>query len=240
MVNEIREIIEFQKSIDGYLSDDEGILLYNLAKEVPKDLAIVEIGSWKGKSTIWLAKGALAGNSAKVHAIDPFDGASEHKAAFGKFSNLEIFLENIKNAGVASQVEHFVGESVNIVKKFNKKVGLIFIDGAHEYEYVKLDYDVWHPKVVFNGVMAFHDTKGDFKGPKIVVKNTMFFSKTFKKVKCLGSITYGVKVIKITATESLMNKFNYFIKIVTENMRVIKLPFWMRRILMSPVRMIQK
>lgn len=61
MSDELEELRNLASEIDGWLSDSEGKLLYNLAKGVPSKQAIVELGSWEGKSTVWLAKGTEAG-----------------------------------------------------------------------------------------------------------------------------------------------------------------------------------
>ena len=79
----IDEIKSLTAGIEGWLTDDEGELLFKLARACAGRGGIVEIGSWKGKSTIWLGRGSMAGNRAKVWAIDPHTGSDEHHQAFG-------------------------------------------------------------------------------------------------------------------------------------------------------------
>lgn len=65
-IDETKRIVA---KIDGFLTDKEGETLYKLAKDCLPNTVIVEIGSWKGKSTIWLSKGSKAGNNLKVFEI---------------------------------------------------------------------------------------------------------------------------------------------------------------------------
>ena len=95
-IKETRKTVE---DVPGWLTRSEGKLLFNLAKSCAGRGVIVEIGSWKGKSTIWLAKGSQAGQNAKVYAIDPHAGTSEHRRQ-GKISTFEEFERNISQAGV--------------------------------------------------------------------------------------------------------------------------------------------
>ncbi len=62
------------ENIGGWLTEQEGIFLYNTAKKIKAHNTIVEIGSWKGKSTICLGRGSQDGNRAKIFAIDPHIG----------------------------------------------------------------------------------------------------------------------------------------------------------------------
>jgi len=86
---EKEEIKKFVEKVDGWLLDIEGELLYDLAKNCKGNGVIVEIGSWTGKSTIWLGKGSKAGNKVKVYAIDPHTGSSEQKNGIIKSGHLK-------------------------------------------------------------------------------------------------------------------------------------------------------
>lgn len=188
-MNEIKKLAD---EIGGWLTDREGELLYNLAKNCIGKGVIVEIGSWKGKSTICLAKGSKAGNKVKIYAIDPHTGSSEHKKRYSRVWTLEEFKKNIKNAKVHDIITSIVKTSEEAAKNFVKPVELIFIDGAHEYELVKLDFELWFPKLINGGIMAFHDT--GWPGPKKVVEEFVYQSKFFRNIKCIDSITFAEKV----------------------------------------------
>ncbi len=200
-----KSVKKLVSTVDGWLSTREGKLLYTLANKCKGKGAIVEIGSWKGKSTIWLANGSkLAGNS-KIHAIDPHVGSSEHNTPEQQVWTFDQFKANIEKAGVADHIVPLIMTSEKAAQDFDKPVELIFIDGAHEYEYVKQDFELWFPKVIPGGVMAFHDTVG-WDGPKKVVKDLVYNSKHFKKAWFVDSITYAQKVDKNSGLDRLKNK----------------------------------
>jgi predicted O-methyltransferase YrrM len=90
---------EIANRIEGWLSDSEGEFLYKSARGVSGRGVIVGIGSFKGKSTIWLAKGSKDGDRAKVYAIDPHTGSSEHRKR-GDVWTFDHFRENLEMAGV--------------------------------------------------------------------------------------------------------------------------------------------
>src|SRR3989337_2786998 len=100
MKMEIAEIKELVDKVDGWLTDKEGELLYNLAKNCTGEGVIVEIGSWQGKSTIWLGRGSKKGNNITIYAIDPHTGASEQKERYGNVWTFEEFKKNIKDTKV--------------------------------------------------------------------------------------------------------------------------------------------
>ena len=220
---EISEIKQTADKVDGWLSNREGPLLYTLAKNCRGRGAIVEIGSWKGKSTIWLGNGSKAGNKNMIFAIDPHTGSSEHKELYNNVSTFEEFKKNIENAGVADAITPIVRTSEDAVKEFAAPVELIFIDGAHEYESVKLDFELWFPKVIEGGIMAFHDTVG-FEGPQKVVEEYVYKSKNFRIVSFVDSITFAEKVGKNSLTDRLRNRYVLFLKSAYEFAGSLHLP----------------
>ena len=151
---------KFACRVDGWLLKKEGELLYDLAKKCSGRGAIVEVGSWKGKSTIWLAFGSKDGAKARVYAIDPHTGSQEHRDLYGKLDTFGEFSKNISCAGVSEIVKPLVKTSEEAARSFSEPVELVFIDGAHEYDMVEKDFQLWFPRLVEGGVMAFHDTIG--------------------------------------------------------------------------------
>jgi predicted O-methyltransferase YrrM len=179
--------------VDGWLRDDEGELLFNLGQSCVGAGAIVEIGSWKGKSTIWLGKGSAAGRRIPVWAVDPHTGSPEHHEVLGIVRTLEEFKANIASAGLDDLVVPIVTTSLEAAERFDKPVELIFIDGAHDYESAGADFDAWFPKLVEGGVMAFHDTTA-WEGVRRIVLERMCRSRSFGTVHLVGSIAYARKV----------------------------------------------
>ena len=183
------------------MTEAEGLSLYNTAKQVKAGNAIVEIGSWKGKSTVCLGSGSRDGNRVKVFAIDPHTGSSEfHK--FGKLDTFEEFKQNINKAGVAEFIEPIKDISENVAKGFNQPVGFTFIDGFHQYSSVKLDFQLWFPKVLNGGILAFHDS-WHFIGPNLATAIPLLTSSKIKNPRLVDTITYFEK----TEKNSLFDRF---------------------------------
>jgi predicted O-methyltransferase YrrM len=182
--------------VEGWLTDEEGEALYSLAKECTGRGAIVEIGSFKGRSTICLAMGSKAGKSVRVFAVDTHWGP-----------RLEEFNENIRRAGVDDVVEPVAGLSQEVALEFYEPVELLFIDGAHDYESVKLDFERWVPKLVEGGVVAMHDTTWD-DGPKRVAEQLLLRSSGFKDARfVVGSTTLGRKAAQTSRADRLRSRY---------------------------------
>ncbi len=228
----IEEISQFVKGVDGWLTDKEGRLLYHLAKNCRGHGVIVEIGSWKGKSTIWLAAGAKAGKKIPVYAIDHHKGSPEHYQWYGAKDiwTFDEFQKNLALAGVADIVIPVVKTSAAAAKDFNQPVELIFIDGAHQYELVKLDFELWFPKLIEGGVMVVHDTAGwaPWPGPIKMVKEKIYHSLYFKDIGLVHSITFAKKVKINSPQDRWKNQLMSFIRFPSEiigklNLKIILL-----------------
>ena len=225
---EKEEIRTLVAAIDGWLPDFEGELLYDLARNVTGRGVIVEIGSWKGKSTIWLARGAKAGSRRTVYAIDPHTGSPEHRMA-GPVATFTEFKHNVARAGVPDIVVPILKSSEEAAGVITEPVELIFIDGAHEYESVRADFEVWFPKVIEGGVMAFHDTLG-WEGPRRLVEESVYRSQFFRRAHLVGSITFGEKTNAATLGDRLRNRYVLALKQGFEAVRAIPTPAGVRRL----------
>lgn len=200
------------KKIDGYLTEREGLFLYNTAKNASGRGAIVEIGSYKGKSTVWIAKGSLAGKKAKVYSVDPHTGDSDAKKRGETSWTFDTFRRNIRTAECQAIVVPIVKTSENAAKGWNKKnkVEFIFIDGDHNYEFVKNDVSSWYSHVVDGGIIALHDTV-NFYGPKKVVEELALSGK-IKDMGFVDTITFGKKCINILWTDKFRNRLVLLVK----------------------------
>ncbi len=217
------DLKKYLDTVDGFLTDKEGGLLFKLAQHVKRG-SVVEIGSWKGKSTVCLALGSREGSKSKVFAIDPHTGSPEHQDAFGgKVWTFDTFKENIKRAQVEDIVVPIVKTSGDAVNDFQKDIGLIFIDGAHEYEPVKKDFLEWEPKVLLGGIIAFHDTVG-WAGPRKVVEEYLYNSSHFKNVRFVDSITYATKVDKNNFFDRIQNRYMLYVRNISEYVRGLSIP----------------
>ncbi|MBI3462517.1 MAG: class I SAM-dependent methyltransferase [Planctomycetes bacterium] len=171
LLSRVWDIAEFhalQKkfaSIQGWLDDVEGYALLLLAAEGPGVGAIVEIGSYMGRSTAFLAAGAKRAGRERVTAVDHFKGSPEHQAGksveskvlLAEGTTLHRFQKNMVRMGLEDYVNTIVGTSEEAVRNWTDPVRLLFIDADHSYAASKGDFELWSPFVVPQGVVCFHD-----------------------------------------------------------------------------------
>jgi predicted O-methyltransferase YrrM len=146
--------------IDGFLFPIEGYTLRIFAAYGDGEGEIVEIGSYKGKSTCWLASGSKEAGREIVTAVDHFKGSPEHQMGFHNAqisSTLPEFNENIKRLGLEDKIRITVSDSVMAISSWSQPIRLLFIDGDHSYEASKLDFECWSPFIVQKGYVIFHD-----------------------------------------------------------------------------------
>ncbi|HEX9380891.1 MAG TPA: class I SAM-dependent methyltransferase [Gaiellaceae bacterium] len=208
--------------IPGWLTDEEGEALYDLARACAGKGVIVEIGSWKGKSTVCLGLGTKAGAAVPVYAVDPH---ADYR--FGDFK------KNVERAGIAELVRPVPSLSQAAADEFHEPIELLFVDGSHEYDLVLEDFEKWVPKVVDGGWVAFHDTTWT-AGPRKLVGNAVYRSRRFKNARfVVGSMTVARKVERNTLVDRARNRY----------VLGVKTAFWLgstalkrqRRLLPKPV-----
>jgi len=191
----LKSILAFQdlsdrlREVEGYLLDIQAYALMALANEGPGCGAIVEIGSFKGRSTCCLALGAMSACREKVYAVDHFQGSPEHQKGetcetrelVETGTTYPAFLENIRKVGVASQVEAIRAPSAEAARQWSGPIRLLFIDGDHSYEASKLDFESWAPFVVPGGIVVFHDI-GHFVGVTDFFRELVSTAPNYKQV----------------------------------------------------------
>ncbi len=219
----VKQVMEIVHGIDGWLSPHESRLLYEIARNVPVSGDVVEIGSWKGKSTVALAYGVKdSGKVRTVAAVDPHEGIVLPGQKQAMESTVRAFQRNIKISGVADTVRPYIMTSKQAAKSWNKPVAVLFIDGIHDYTHAREDFESWIPYVADNGVIAFHDCFCGVFGVTRVAQKLLLHPDTILDVGTVGSILYGikgkatgvqriiirVKIVIITITQYLYNNMN--------------------------------
>ena len=194
------------KKVEGWLDSKEATFLYTVAKKGPENGEIVEIGSWKGKSTICLAKGSKEALRERVHAIDPHTSDE-----YNYVSSWEGFSKNIARSGVSDWVIPTVKTSEHAHKNWKKGVRFLWIDGSHKYYQVKKDIVMWEPHLVEGGIIALHDTVW-MEGPSRASERYVIASRKFKKIGFVGNITFGIKSKEISKIDIVVNYWKRMLK----------------------------
>ena len=170
--------------VEGWLSDAQGEALFDAAARARGRGHIVEIGSWKGRSTVWLAAGArLAGQ--QVIAIDPHAGSHEDPAA----RTLDAFVSNVRRAGVEDVVTPMVMSSADAARRLAGGVEVLFIDGDHSEPGAMADVDLWLPRLIDGGTVLMHDVVSvAFTGPLRAFRRRVCWSGEFRSIRRVGSM----------------------------------------------------
>ena len=170
-------------NVPGFLAFEEGLLLYHLACEVPVAGRVVELGSYQGRSTVFLAAGTRdrADGSAAVIAVDHHKGSPEHQPGEECFNPLVAcvdrtgidtfphLLSNIRSLGLEEWVEPWRCSTLAATGRFSGSIRLLFVDAAHDVNSVVAEIEAWEPFLVEGGILCFHDSGEE--GPAIVAKH---------------------------------------------------------------------
>ena len=155
----------------GFMPENEGDALYEaavLASRAVPGAPFVEVGSYCGRSTVWLGGAARQGNTT-LFAVDHHFGSEENQPGWewhdeslvdertGRMDTLPFFRSTILDAGLADVVVTMVGDSPVIARHWTTPLAFLFIDGGHGVEPATLDYTLWTPHVAVGGTLAIHD-----------------------------------------------------------------------------------
>lgn len=178
--------------VDGWLSDAQGRALFDAAAASTGGGAIVEIGSWKGRSTTWLASGArLAGR--RIYAIDPHRLSREDPEA----ATLDEFLGNLARNGLADVVEPLIMTSEEAEARIAGPVELLFVDGDHTYDAVRRDAELWLSRLMDGGTVMFHDVAtAAYTGPRRVVRQMVCRNPHFDRIGRVGSMIVARRTVR--------------------------------------------
>ncbi len=165
-------------SVDGMTWEEETELLFYLAALSTTKGDIIEVGSWLGKSTIYLALGCQVSGQGVVHAVDTFGGNPGKEEMYtAPLKNGETiyqrFQKNIQLAGIADYVKAYPMTSRQARKKIKTLARLVFIDACHDYEAVKDDIQLWADSVSSHGYLVFHDYSSEFPQTVAAIKEEL-------------------------------------------------------------------
>jgi MMP 1-O-methyltransferase len=166
------DLIRAADAAPGFMPAAEGLALFEAAAAYAARGPIVEIGSYCGKSTIYLA--AAAGPAGQVVVtVDHHRGSEEHQPGWeyhdpqlvdpvtGRIDTLPSLRTTLATAGLEDQVVVVVGRSADVSRLWGTPLGLVFIDGGHTDAAAITDYEGWAPWVAHGGALAIHDVFAD-------------------------------------------------------------------------------
>ena len=147
--------------VEGWLTEAQARRLWDRARAVSPPGVIVEIGSFRGRSSVVLAR--AAGQGVAVIAIDPHAGTDRGPNQIRGFereaaADHEVFHANLERAGVGDRVRHVRAFSQDALGEVDGEIDVLYIDGAHRYGPAAADMRVWGARVRRGGVMVIHDT----------------------------------------------------------------------------------
>lgn len=141
-----------------------------------------------------MGRAQSTGNHTKIYAVDPHTGSLEHREKYGSVWTYKDFKQNIKKAEVDDIIFPIVKTSAEAVEIFHNPIEFLFIDGAHEYEMVKLDFKLWFPKLLNGSIIAFRDSGS--QGVRKIIEEFIYKTRYFKNIEFVGSILYAEKTNK--------------------------------------------
>lgn len=169
------EIEPITRNVQGWLDSRAGIQLYLFARLNVATPNIVELGSWKGRSTIWLASAIRDRGEGKVYAVDTWLGTPDEPGHAELLKDYkpdqlyEEFTDNLSALNLLEHVEPIRKDTTLAAKQWgNKEIGLLFIDAAHAYPDVRRDFEMWSPYVAPGGFIFFDDVPS-WPGPSRLV-----------------------------------------------------------------------
>ena len=179
-------ILSETRSVAGNLIDKERRFLALAAACPTAKGVILEIGSFKGLSTVILAKAAEAGDDTPVVAVDPFI----HPKLGGAETGADGFRRNLRSLGVESRVEFHQEYSHQLAQGWTRPIRLLWVDGDHSYAGTRSDMSLFAPFLARGGIIAFHDTLGCI-GPLRVFLEDVLLSSAFGPAGVCGSIGWA-------------------------------------------------
>jgi predicted O-methyltransferase YrrM len=178
--------------VPGFMADNEIRFIATVAACTPATGSTVEIGSFKGKSTVALATVADQYHLDPVVAIDPHAGLSYLGPDMPQQTQtFDEFLASLKSAGVEHKVEFHRAFSRDVARDWNRPIRFLWIDGDHSYKGCKEDFDLFAPYLADGAVVAFHDTLNAFDGPIRVFVEEVLRSDRFGPTGFVHSVSWG-------------------------------------------------
>ncbi len=196
------ELLRAAESAHGFMPVTEGLALFDAAADSAGRGPVLEIGSYCGKSTIYLAAAARTAGQLVV-TVDHHRGSEEHQPGWeyhdpglvdprtGRLDTLPALRATLAAAGLEDHVVVVVGRSADVARLWRTPLGMVFIDGGHTEQAAVTDYAGWAPWVAPGGVLAIHDVfpdPADGGRPPYLIYQRALASGAFTEVRVEGSL----------------------------------------------------
>jgi len=167
--NSYKTIQTAVESVEGFMIPGQEEYLFQKVKSLSNDATIVEIGSYKGRSTVAMAY-ACIGTNRKIYCIDTWDG---NDVDFPDRNFFDIWQQNLERNRLYEYIYPLRGYSQEILRRWDELtntqgIDFIFIDGSHQYLDVLKDFELSFPLVQAEGWIAFHDVVATWPGSEQV------------------------------------------------------------------------
>lgn len=195
-------------TVKGFLDPIEGEALYLYAKQYVRNNPCLEIGSYCGKSSVYLGS-AVKENGQKLYSIDHHKGSEEQQPGEEYFDSdlinaegngidtLPFFLETIEKSKLDKFVIPIVSTSEEAYQDFTLNFDMVFIDGGHSEKAAQKDYELWSQRITKGGLLAIHDVfpnPEDGGRPPYNIYRRALESGNFKKLEMIKTLGLLKKV----------------------------------------------
>ena len=165
-------VLAIARAAKGFMPDDEGLALHEAGLDGARVGPLLEIGSYCGKSAVYLGAAAAARGTV-LFTIDHHHGSEENQAGWehhdesvvdprtGRMDTLPFFRRTVEDAGLEHAVVGVIADSPTVGRFWATPVGLLFIDGGHADDVAMADYETWAGFVAPGGILAIHDVFED-------------------------------------------------------------------------------
>lgn len=193
--------------VEGWMTDEQARRLWDRASDVGAPANIVEIGSYRGRSAIVLARAAATGTT--VFAVDPHAGNDrgpqqiEGTAEEGEADH-QAFRANLEHGAVGDRVRHVRQPSAEAHGAIEGEIALLYVDGAHRYGPARDDIRDWGARVASGGTMLIHDGFSSV-GVTLATLRLLAFGSEFAYMGRSGSLVEYRRTGDLTGAERRRN-----------------------------------
>jgi predicted O-methyltransferase YrrM len=166
------DLVRAAEAARGFMPAPEGLALHETAARYAPAGPVLEVGTYCGKSTIYLAAAARAAGQLVI-TVDHHRGSEENQPGWeyhdaslvdprtGRLDTLPHFRSTLAATGLEDTVIAIVGRSADVARLWGAPLGMLFIDGGHTDAAAAADYEGWAPKLARGGALAIHDVFPD-------------------------------------------------------------------------------